>query len=66
MRERCVAEQKQLAQLQKMWALRKPILNAHILSLQEKIKTLEGEIDEIVMEQVRKHKRKNYYQSILD
>ena len=37
---------------EKMWALRKPILDAHILSLQEKIQVLEQEIDEIVMEKI--------------
>ena len=37
----------------KMWALRKPILDAHILSLQEKVQELEQEIDEIVMEKLR-------------
>ena len=36
----------------KMWALRKPILDAHILSLQEKVLKLEQEIDEIVMTQI--------------
>ena len=35
-----------------MWALRKPILDAHILSLREKVLELEQEIDEIVMEKI--------------
>ena len=52
-REQCAVELKKLAQLQKMWALRKPILDAHILSLQEKVQELEQEIDEIVMEKLR-------------
>ena len=52
MRERCATELKQLAQMQKMWALRKPILDAHILSLQEKVLRLEQEIDEIVLEKL--------------
>ena len=47
-REQCAEEVEKLAQLQKMWALRKPILDAHILSLQEKIPMLEWEINEIV------------------
>ena len=51
-REQCAVELKKLAQLQKMWALRKPILDAHILSLQEKVQVLEQEIDEIVMEKI--------------
>ncbi len=50
MREQHVMEQKQLAKMQKMWALRKPILDAHILSLQEKVHVLEQEIDENIME----------------
>ncbi len=51
-REQCAVELKKLAQLQKMWALRKPILDAHILSLQKKIQVLEQEVDEIVIEKV--------------
>ena len=54
-REQCAEEVEKLAQLQKMWALRKPILDAHILSLQEKIQELEQEIDEIVMEKLRRY-----------
>ena len=45
-------ELKKLAQLQKIWTLRKPVLDAHILSLQEKVQVLEQEIDEIVMEKI--------------
>lgn len=41
MREQCAEEMKQLANIQKMWALRKPILDAHILSLQGKMQDLE-------------------------
>ena len=52
MQERCATERKELAQMQKIWALRKPILDAHILSLQGEIKVLEREIDEIVMEKI--------------
>ena len=50
--EQYAMELKQLTKMQKMWALRKPILDAHILSLQEKIQELEQEIDEIVMEKI--------------
>ena len=32
-----------------MWALRKPVLDAHILLLQKRIQELEQEIDAIVM-----------------
>ena len=49
MRERYVMELKQLAKMQKMWALRKPILDTHIFALQEKAQELEQEIDELVM-----------------
>ena len=53
--EQCAEELKKLAQMQKMWALREPILNAHILSLQKKIQELEQEVDEIMMEKLRRH-----------
>ena len=36
-----------------MWVLRKPILDARISALEEKIKCLEQEVDEIVMEKLR-------------
>ena len=52
-RESRAEELKKLAQMQKMWALRKPILDAHILSLQEKVLELEQEVDEIVMEHIQ-------------
>ena len=52
MREQYAVEQKQLEKTQKMWALRKPILDAHILSLKERVLELEEEIDEIVMERI--------------
>ena len=51
-REQCAEEVEKLAQLQKMWALRRPILDAHILSLQERIQELEQEIDGIIMEKM--------------
>lgn len=49
-------ELKKLAQMQKMWALRKPILDAHISALQGKVLELEQEVDWIVMEKVLKQK----------
>ena len=52
MRVRMAEEQKNLKQKQKMWALRKPILDAHILSLQKRIQELEQEIDGIAMEKM--------------
>lgn len=52
MREQYAVGQKQLEKTQKMWALRKPILDAHILSLKERVLELEEEIDEIVMERI--------------
>jgi len=45
-------ELKSLAQAQKMWALRKPVLDAHICALQDRVKELEQEIDDIVMEKI--------------
>ena len=35
-----------------MLVLRKPILDAYILSLQEKVRELEQEVDEITMERI--------------
>ena len=55
-RKQCAEELKKLVQMQKMWALRKPILDAHILSLQEKVLELEQEIDEIVIERIMDHR----------
>ena len=51
-RKQCAEELKKLAHMQKMWALRKPILDAHILSLQGNIQKLEMKVDEIVMEKL--------------
>ena len=53
-------ELKKLTQMQKMWALRKPILDTHILSLQEKVLELEQEIDAIVMEKLASFKNVYY------
>ena len=52
MRVRMAEEQKELKRKQKMWALRKPVLDAHILSLQKRIQELEQEVDGIVMEKM--------------
>ena len=52
MRVKMAEKQKELKQKQKMWALRKPVLDAHILSLQKRIQELEQEIDGIVMEKM--------------
>ena len=52
LRAQYAAELKKVAQLQKQWAPRKPVLDAHILSLQEKVLEPEQEIDEIVMEKI--------------
>lgn len=48
-------ELNKLAQIQKMWALRKPVLDAHILSLQGEVRKLEQEIDALVMEKINCH-----------
>lgn len=52
MRVKMAEKQKELKQKQKMWALRKPVLDAHILSLQKRIQELEQEIDGIMMEKM--------------
>lgn len=51
-RDSRVKEREKLMKLQKMWALRKPSLDAHILSLQIRIQDLEGEIDKLTMEKM--------------
>ena len=43
----------QLTELQRMWALRKPILDSRISALEDIIRHLEQEIDEIVIEKIR-------------
>ena len=52
LREQYAAELKKVAQLQKQWAPRKPVLDAHCLTLQKEIQRLEQEIDELVMEKL--------------
>ena len=52
MRVRMAEEQKELKQKQKMWALRKPILDAHIFALENKIQKTEAEIDTIMMQKL--------------
>lgn len=52
-RQRLAEELLQLKQLEKMWALRKPFLDAHIVMLQGKIQKLELEIDELVMSMLK-------------
>ena len=53
LREQYAAELKKVAQLQKQWALRKPVLDAHCLTLQKEILRLEQEIDELVMGKIQ-------------
>ena len=52
MRVKMAEKQKELKQKQKMWALRKPILDAHIFALQKGIQELEQEIDGIIIEKI--------------
>ena len=51
-REQYAAELKKVTQLQKQWALRKPVLDAHCLTLQKEILRLEQEVDALVMEKL--------------
>ncbi len=51
-RIRMAEEQKELKQKQKMWALRKPVLDAHISALQDNIKEKEQEIERILTEKI--------------
>ena len=52
LREQYAAELKKVTQLQKQWALRKPVLDAHCLTLQKEILRLEQEVDALVMEKL--------------
>lgn len=49
MRIKMAEKQKELKQKQKMWALRKPVLDAHIFALENQIQQLENEIDKIIL-----------------
>ena len=51
-RDCCAKEREKLVKLQKMWALRKPVLDAHISSLQKRIRELEQEIDGLAWERI--------------
>lgn len=52
LREQYAAELKKVTQLQKQWAPRKPVLDAHCLTLQKEILRLEQEVDALVMERL--------------
>ena len=52
-REERGKERKQLAQLQKTRALRKPVLDTRVFTLQERIQKLEQEVDNISMEYLK-------------
>ena len=43
----------------KMWALRKPILDAYILMLKKKVTALRYELDALVIEQIKAGKPSN-------
>ena len=62
LREQYAAELKKTAQLQKQWALRKPVLDAHCLTLQKEILRLEQEIDGIVMEKLNCDRRSSVHE----
>ena len=51
-RDSRVKEREKLVKMQKMWALRKPVLDAHIFLLMSKIQKSEREIDEIIMKNI--------------
>lgn len=53
MRIRMAEEQKELKQKQKIWALRKPVLDAHISMLEKKVADLEYELDTLIIEQLK-------------
>ena len=53
LREQYAAELKKVTQLQKQRAPRKPVLDAHCLTLQKEILRLEQEVDALVMEKLK-------------
>lgn len=53
MRIRMTEEQKGLKQKQKRWALRKPVLDAHLSMLEKKVADLEYELDTLIIEQLK-------------
>ena len=48
-RDGLVKDREKLMKLQKMWVLRKPVLDAHIFALENQIQQLENEIDKIIL-----------------
>lgn len=52
-RDSRIKERENLVKLQKMWALRKPVLDAHISILKKKVADLEYELDSLIIEQIR-------------
>ena len=48
-RDGLVKDREKFMKLQKMWALRKPVLDAHIFALENQIQRLENEIDKIIL-----------------
>jgi DNA invertase Pin-like site-specific DNA recombinase len=52
-RRQCAEDLKHLMHIQKMWALRKPILDAHISMLKKKVTDLEYELDALLIEQIK-------------
>ena len=51
-RDSQIKEREKLVKMQKMWALRKPVLDAHIFSLDNKIQKTEEAIDAIIMQKL--------------
>ena len=51
-RDGLVKDREKFMKLQKMWALRRPVLDAHIFALQKRIQALEQEIDAIVIKRI--------------
>ena len=58
-RDSRVKEREKLVKLQKMWAWRKPVLDAHISILKKKVADLEYELDSLMIEQIRSGRPSN-------
>lgn len=53
LRSQWTAEQADLRQLQRLWEMKRPAINAHIADLYDEIQRLEQEIDVMLMERIR-------------
>lgn len=53
LRNQWAAEHADLRQLQRLWKMKRPMINAHIADLYEEIQRLEQEIDDLLLEKIQ-------------